>query len=470
MPVSNQTLLGFIQQISKEKGLNPQIIKEAVEQAVVATSKKNLSQFINARAELNMETGELQVLVTKKIVETVSNWRSEVSLKEARKISKSLEIGGEAEVPIPASDFGRIAAQSARQIIMQKIRDAEREKIFEEYKDRVGQIVTGVIQRFERRDAVVNIGDTEAILPYEEQPIGVHYKFGDRIKCLIQNVEMTPRGPHIRISRACPELIEKMFALEVPEIGDGVVRIVNIAREAGVRTKLAVSSRNPDVDPVGACVGMKGSRVQMIVREFENEKIDIVPFSADPVRYIIAALNPAQIQRVDLSPEKQRAMVVVPKDSLSLAIGKRGQNARLAAKLTGWQLDIKSAEEEAEEEAVEEARIHYLNDLLEQVEMAAETRQAIAASAYNSVEALAEAEPADLMALVGGSEELADLICGNARSYVEALQAMQAAQEADEAKAAAEQATAAQATAGEGVTPAAETSAPGANDTPKSSQ
>jgi len=389
---------------------------------------------------LDLESGELQVLVRKKIVEKASNWREEVSLKEARKIDKSAQVGEEIDVPVPASDLGRIAAQSARQIIMQRLRDAEREKVFEEYKDRAGQIVTGIVQRFDRRDAVVNIGDAEAVLPYEEQPMGVRYRFGDRIKCLIVSVEMTPRGPVIRLSRSSPELVEKLFALEVPEVADGVVQILAIAREAGVRTKLAVSSRNPDVDPVGACVGMKGSRVQMIVREFENEKIDIVPYSANPTTFITSALNPAQINRVDLNDAEKRATVIVPKDSMSLAIGKRGQNARLAAKLTGWRLDLKSAEEEAEEEAAEAARLHYLGDFLDQVEMPEATREAIRASAFNSVETLAEAEPADILELAGGSEELAEQIVENAQGYVEELHAMEAAEAAKAAQAEAEKA------------------------------
>ena len=428
MLAQNAALLNFVKQISKEKGLDPLIIKDAVEQAVVATSKKTLSQFDEARAELNLETGDLQILVRKTVVDQVENWRSEISLKEARRISKSNKIGDVIDAPIDASEFGRVAAQSARQIIMQKLRDAERAKIFEDYKDRAGQIVTGVIQRFERRDAVVNIGDTEAILPYEEQPMGVRYRFGDRMKCLIQAVELTARGPSIRVSRACPELVAKLFALEVPEIADGIVQIVAIAREAGVRTKLAVTSRNPDVDPVGACVGMKGSRVQMIVREFENEKIDIVPYSANPATFIMSSLNPAQILRVDLNEATHRATVIVPKDNLSLAIGKKGQNARLAARLTGWQLDIKSADEVAEEEAAEEARIHYLRDFLDQMELSDEMRSAITASGFNSVEALAEAEPSDLIELVGGSEELAEQICDNAQGYVEALREMQKAE------------------------------------------
>jgi len=443
-------LLNFVRQISKEKGLDPAVIKEAIEHAMVASSKKNLSLFNDARAELDLETGELNMIVRKRIVERVRDPKQEISLKDAEKIDKSCQVDQEIDVRIPGSDLGRIAAQSARQIIMQRLRDAERERTYEAYKDRAGQIVTGVIQRFERRDAMVNIGDTEGVLPYEEQPYGSRYRFGDRIKCIIQSVEMTPRGPIIRLSRNSTELVLKLFALEVPEIADGVVQVVNIAREPGVRTKLAVSSRNPDVDPVGACVGMKGSRVQMIVREFENEKIDIVPYSANPTTFITAALNPATINRVDLRPQTQTATVIVPQDSLALAIGRRGQNARLGAKLTGWQLEIKSAEEEAEEIAAEEARVHYLGDFLDQVAMSDETRERIADSELNSVEALAEAELTSIVEAVRGPEEaeteapepeenwedLAEQIRENAIGYVEALRQMTEEQEAAEKEAA----------------------------------
>lgn len=430
---TQEALLSFVKQISKEKGLEPEVIKEAIEYAVVSCSKKNLSQYEDARAEMDLETGELQVFIKKSVVER-AGFRShtDIGLKDAQKIDPEVEVGGFVEISIPASDFGRIAAQSARQIIMQRLRDAEREKTFEEYQDRAGLIVTGVIQRFERRDAIVNIGDTEGILPYEEQPYGVRYRFGDRVKCLIQLVEMTPRGPYIRLSRNSPDLILKLFALEVPEIADGIVQVVAIAREPGVRTKVAVTSRSPDVDPVGACVGMKGSRVQMIVREFENEKIDIVPYSPNPMTLISSSLNPAQISRVDLDEENMRATVIVPQDNLSLAIGKRGQNARLASKLTGWQLDIKGAEEEAEEIAAEEARVHYLGDFLEQIEVGEETRAILEAAVGLSVEALSTADPRALAELIEGTEEAAESIRDNAIGYVEALQEMTAEREAAE--------------------------------------
>jgi len=429
----SMNLTNFIRQLSKEKDLEPEIIKEAIEQALIAASKKNLSMFKNARASLDLATGQLDLVVTKTVVEKVKNPRLEIDLKSARKLKRDVQLGDEIDVLIDPSAFGRIAAQSAKQVVIQRLRDAEREKIYAEYKERVGQVVTGIVQRFERRNAIVNIGRAEGVLPLNQQPYGARYRIGDRIKVLITEIEKTPRGPVIRLSRTDPELVIKLFEQEVPEVADGTVKIVAIAREPGVRTKVAVSSNNPDVDPVGACVGMKGSRVQMIVREFENEKIDIVPYSSNPATFITNALNPAKILSVSCNPETREADVLVAADNLSLAIGKRGQNARLAAQLTGWRINLRGEEETA----AEEMRRRYLDDLLGQIpELSDEQRQAIAQSDFNSVELLAEADRASIAPLVDGNEELADQIISGAQEYLEALAEMtgEAAQSAEEAE------------------------------------
>jgi N utilization substance protein A len=420
-------LTNFVRQISKEKDLEPDVIKEAIEQALVAASKKNLSQFKNARASLDLASGQLDLVVMKTIVEKVANPRMEVDLKSARKLKRDVQVGQDIEVVVDPSAFGRIAAQSARQVVMQRLRDAEREKIYAEYKEKVGSVVTGIVQRFERRDAIVNVGRAEGVLSLNQQPFGSHYRIGERLRVLITETEKTQRGPIIRLSRTDPELVIKLFEQEVPEVADGTVKIVAIAREPGVRTKVAVQSSNPDVDPVGACVGMKGSRVQMIVREFENEKIDIVPYTSNPPGFITAALNPAKILSVKVHPESGEADVLVARGNLSLAIGKRGQNARLAARLTGWKINIKGEEETEAQAAAEELRRRYLDDLLKQItELTDAQREAIGRSSYNSVERLAGAEPIAIAALVQGSDELAGQIVSGAQEYLEALAEMTA--------------------------------------------
>jgi N utilization substance protein A len=291
----------------------------------------------------------------------------------------------------------------------------------------VGNVITGIVQRFERRDAVVNVGRAEGVLSLHHQPFGSHYKIGERLKVLITDIEKTQRGPVIRLSRTDPELVIRLFEQEVPEVSDGTVKILAIAREPGVRTKVAVSSTNPDVDPVGACVGMKGSRVQMIVREFENEKIDIVPYSNNAVAFITSSLNPAKILSVKTHPETGEADVLVARGNLSLAIGKRGQNARLAARLTGWKINIKGEEDTAAEAAASEARQRYLADFLSQItELSDLQRNAFTRSIYNSVEKIAAAAMAPITSLVQGNEELAAQVISDAQEYLAVLAEMEA--------------------------------------------
>jgi N utilization substance protein A len=417
-----KNLRAFVKQISKEKELDIEIVKEAIEQAIVSASRKTLSSFVNARPVLDVETGDLDIYVTKTVAETVENPRTQVTQSEARHIKKGLAIGDEIEVKIDASEFGRIAAQSVRQGIMQRLRDAERDKVYSEYVDKVGQLVTSIVQRYERRDVIVNLGRGEAILPAEEIPTGVKYHHGDRLKLLIIEVRKVQKGPPVRVSRTRPELVIRLFEQEVPEVSDGTVKIVGVAREAGVRTKIAVSSTNPDVDPVGACVGMKGSRVQMIVRELENEKIDIVPYSDDSATFIGNALNPAEIHRINLDKETKQAHVIVGQQSLSIAIGKKGQNAKLAARLTGWKIDIKSEEAAEAAQAEAEARKKYMLDFLGQIEgLTEEQRQQIMMSRFDTVEKISQADPAGLLEFTGDSAALAEDLVDGAKQYVDAL-------------------------------------------------
>lgn len=421
------SLKAFIRLISKEKDLPPEILKEAIEHAILAASRKQLSQYRDAVVNLDVETGQLTVTVTKTVAdEAPKGSRETISLKEARRLLKDrkLKAGDEVRVVIEPGDFGRIAAQSARQMVMQRLRDAERTKIYEEFKNKEGLMVTGIVQRFERRDVILNIGKTEGILPVGEQPMGSHYKFNDRLKVLIVKVDDTARGPSIILSRKNPQLVVELFRQEVPEIADGTVQIVGVAREAGVRTKIAVKSVNSDVDPVGACVGMKGSRVQMVVRELENEKIDIVPWSNEPATFIRNALNPAKILSIELNSEDRRANVTVAQGNLAIAIGRKGQNTKLAARLTGFRLDIRSENEE--ELAYEEIQRRYLEDFLTQIEGLPNLLQhAILRSNFNSVEKIAHADVAKLLPFCGDDQELCQNMIAGAQEYLDALREME---------------------------------------------
>ncbi len=421
------SLKAFIRLISKEKDLPPEVLKEAIEHAILAASRKQLSQYRDAVANLDMDTGVLSVIVTKTVTEEAPRGdRETIGIKEARKLIKDRkpQIGDEVRVPIDPSDFGRIAAQSARQMVMQRLRDAERTKVYNEYKDKEGLLVTGLVQRFERRDVILNIGRAEGVLPPSEQPALTHYKFNDRLKVLIERVDNTSKGPLIILTRKSPQLVVELFKQEVPEIADGTVQIVGVAREAGVRTKIAVRSVNSDVDPVGACVGMKGSRVQMVVRELENEKIDIVPWSNDPTTFIRNALNPAKIVDIQLDEAHRRAEVTVAQGNLAIAIGRKGQNTKLAARLAGYRLDIKSENEE--ELAYEEIQRRYLEDFLSQIEGLSDLyREAILRSGFNSVDKIGKADPAKLAPFTGDNLPMVQMLIHGAQEYTDALREME---------------------------------------------
>lgn len=413
----------FVRQISKEKDLDVEVVKNAIEQAILSATKKGPLKLKNTRPEFDIETGQLHIYAQKNVVDEVEDPKKEIKLKAAKKIKHDTVVGDVVEVEVDPVEFGRIAAQSVRQGILQRLRDAEHDKIYTEYIDKVGMVVTGIVQRFERKNIIVNLGKVETILPQSEVPFGTHYRYGDRIKVYIQDVQRTQRGPEIRVSRACPELVLKLFEQEVPEIADSTVKIMSIAREPGVRTKIAVTSNNPDVDPVGACVGMKGSRVQMIVRELENEKIDVIPYSNDSRELIKAALNPAEVLNILLNEEARTAQIIVSQNSLSLAIGKRGQNAKLAAKLTGWKIDILSEERRDLLERMEELNRRYLEDFLSQVEGLSQlAREALIKSPYNTVEKISKTAPSLLLNFTNGDLQIAETLVSGAKEYLEALE------------------------------------------------
>ncbi|GAB6889923.1 MULTISPECIES: transcription termination factor NusA [Geobacillus] len=341
----NTQLLEALADLMREKGISKEVIMEAIEAALVSAYKRNFGQAQNVRVDLNMETGTIRVLARKDVVEEVTDPRLEISLEEAQRINPNYQIGDVVELEVTPRDFGRIAAQTAKQVVTQRVREAERSIIYAEFVDREEDIMTGIVQRIDPRFVYVSLGKAEALLPANEQMPNETYKPHDRLKVYITKVEKTTKGPQIFVSRTHPGLLKRLFELEVPEIYDGTVEIKSIAREAGDRSKISVHSDNPEVDPVGACVGPKGQRVQAIVDELNGEKIDIVRWSADPVEFVANALSPAKVLRVIVNEEQRATTVIVPDYQLSLAIGKRGQNARLAAKLTGWKIDIKSESE-----------------------------------------------------------------------------------------------------------------------------
>ncbi len=334
--------------LGKEKGIAPEILFDAIEAALISAYKRNFSSAQNVRVSLDRETGEIHVYARKTIVEHVEDDRLEISLADARKINPGYMEEDVLEIEVTPRDFGRIAAQTAKQVVVQRIREAERGIIYEEFSNRSSDILTGIIQRIEQKNVFIDLGKTEAVLPPTEQMIGEEYALGNRVKTYIIEVKKTSKGPQIMVSRTHPGLLKRLFELEVPEIHDGTVEIKSVAREPGMRSKIAVFSRDEEIDSVGACVGPKGMRVQTIVDELRGEKIDIVKWDADPAVYISNALSPAKVVSVEVDEVSKISKVVVPDYQLSLAIGKEGQNARLAAKLTGWKIDIKSESQAAE--------------------------------------------------------------------------------------------------------------------------
>jgi N utilization substance protein A len=344
------TIYQSIEILSKEKGIDPQIVLEAVKDAMLAAARKHFRTEEPMVADFDPRTGSIQVFSIRKVVETVAEPNSELTLEQARRTDPAAEIGSEIRTPKPMDLLGRISAQTAKQVILQKVREAERETVYQEYSGRVGELAHCTIKRFEGPDVIVDLGKTEAKLPKKEQSRLESFSVGERVRCVIRSVEKTGRDAGLIVSRAAPELVMRLFEQEVPEIYDNTVTIKACAREAGERTKIAVQSRDRDVDCVGACVGMKGMRVQSIIRELRGEKIDIIEYSDDPVVFATHALSPAKISKVVVIDAGERHMEVIVDDSqLSLAIGKKGQNVRLCAKLINWRVDIRSEEEKRQE-------------------------------------------------------------------------------------------------------------------------
>jgi N utilization substance protein A len=353
----NRELISVIDELGRQKGIDKSRVIGAIEAALQMAAKKRFGQAENIQVEIDSKTGEISVVSKKTIVDAVVNPKTEVSLQEARQFDSEAEVGDEIGSVIEMNDLGRIAAQTAKQVIFQKVREAEWEAVQKEYSTRQGDLVNGIILGVERRNYLVDLGKTEAVLPIQEQIPRETYRGGDRVKAMLLEVRRTPKDVQVILTRSHPQFVAKLFELEVPEVLEKIVEIKSIVREPGDRTKIAVTSREKAVDPVGACVGIKGSRVQAVVRELRGEKIDIITWTSDPRVFIAEALNPASIEKVGVDEEKKSALVVVADSQLSLAIGKNGQNVRLAARLTGWKIDIISATEYEKEKAERDKEI-----------------------------------------------------------------------------------------------------------------
>jgi len=421
----NRELLYVIEQIGREKGIGTEVLFEALESALLSASKRTMGIGENVRLTVDRQTGAIRVFAEKKVVETVSDPKLEIALPEARRLKPDAQLDDVVELDLELRDLGRIAAQTAKQVILQRVREAERQGIYAEYKDREGTLVRGGVHRIEKRTVILDLGRTEAVLSERDQIPGERYAPGDRIRAYILEVRNTPKGPQVILSRSHPGFLVRLFETEIPEIAEGIVQVRGAAREPGERAKLAVASTKRDVDPIGACVGLRGTRIQVIVRELRGEKIDILEWSDDVPTLVSRALSPAKVTSVTVhgEGEERAALVVVPDNQLSLAIGKKGQNARLAAKLTGIRIDVKSESELEEERRQEEVRAQDLA-VLRELEPVGETlARTLAAHGLDSAEKVWQAGVAAL-------REIPEVGEGKAEAILVAVEAWLAARPA----------------------------------------
>jgi N utilization substance protein A len=404
----------LIEQMGKDKGIEKEVIIEALESAILTAARKKLGAKVELESKYNEEAGELEVFQFKTVVEKVVDPETQISLEQAKsELDEEAEPGDSLGMKVDAASFGRIAVQTAKQIIIQKVKDAERDKIYDEYKDKKSQIASGFVQRFEGGSIIVNLGRAEAVIPPSEQVHRETYKRGDRIRAYIVDVKKISKGPQIVLSRTHPGFLRALFEIEVPEISEGFIEIVNVAREPGNRSKISVRTLDKDIDPVGACVGMRGSRVQSVVQELKGEKIDIVPFSEDSVKYICSALSPAKVSKVFMYEDERSMEVIVPDDQLSLAIGKSGQNVRLAVRLTGWKIDVKNEsmlQKQSEEGPKALMKIPDLDEA---------SAELLFKEGYKSVSALSTADPEALKAIEGLDAEKVQGIIERAAQVME---------------------------------------------------
>jgi N utilization substance protein A len=414
-------LLQIADAVAREKAIDRRIVLGAMEDAIAKAARSRYGSETEVRAEIDPKSGELHLSRHMLVVETVENPAMQISLEDARRRHPAAQIGDTIADPLPPLEYGRIAAQSAKQVIVQKVREAERDRQYDEYKDRIGDIVNGIVKRVEYGNVVVDLGRGEAIVRRDEMLPREVFRNGDRIRAYIYDVRREQRGPQIFLSRTHPQFMSKLFAQEVPEIYDGIVEVKSVARDPGSRAKIAVVSRDSSVDPVGACVGMRGSRVQAVVNELQGEKIDIIPWSQDIATFVVNALAPAEVAKVVLDEERERIEVVVPDQQLSLAIGRRGQNVRLASQLTGWDIDILTEQEESERRQAEfENRTRMFIDTLNVDEVIG---QLLASEGFNSVEELAMVDVKEIAGIEGFDEDTAAELQNRASEYLAKIEA-----------------------------------------------
>ncbi|MCU0593020.1 MAG: transcription termination factor NusA [Desulfobacterales bacterium] len=402
-----------IEQVSRDKGIDRHILIKALEEALKSAARKKYGPKIDIEVQYSEETGELEVFQFKEVIEVVEEPMLQISIEEGRRLDPECEVGDSLGTKMDTNTFGRIAAQSAKQVIIQKLKDAEKDAVYTSYIDRKGEIINGIVQRIDRGDIIVNLGQTEGALPIREQVPKESYRRGDRIRALILEVLHESRGPQVVLSRTHPHFLITLFRTEVPEISEGIVSIMGASREPGVRAKIAVASSNSDIDPVGACVGMKGSRVQNVVQELRGEKIDIIPWHIDPAKFVCSSLAPAEISRVIIDEDNRSMEVIVPDEFLSIAIGKKGQNVRLASKLTGWHLDVKS------ESAYNQAMQSGYNSLMALPGVGISLADALYEKGFYSAEEIAKATREELLQIRGVDESMAESLIEAAQAAVE---------------------------------------------------
>jgi len=401
-----------VEQVSRDKGINREILIKALEEALVSAARKKFGSSVDIEVQYNESTGEIEVFQFKDVAEVVTEPDLQISMEEGRKLDPECEIGDSLGTKMDTSTFGRIAAQSAKQVIIQKMKDAERDAVYSSFVDRKGEVINGIVQRFDRNDIIVNLGHTEGILPTREQIPRESYRRGDRMRAYIIDVLYDTRGPQIVLSRTHPDFLIALFKTEVPEINEGIVTIIGATREPGIRAKFAVASNDSDIDPVGACVGMKGSRVQNVVQELRGEKIDIIPYHIDPARFVCNALSPAEISRVIIDEEDRSMEVIVPDEFLSIAIGKKGQNVRLASKLTKWHLDVIS------ETRYSEAMQDGYDSLVSLPDLGISLADALYEKGFFSAYELSEASVEDLTQIRDITEEKAIQLIEAGKEYI----------------------------------------------------
>jgi N utilization substance protein A len=414
-------LLQIADAVAREKSIDRQIVLASMEDAMQKAARSRYGQETEVRAEINPKTGEVRFSRLLLVVDEIENDATQITVTEARKKNPAAQVGDWIAETLPPFDFGRIAAQSAKQVIVQKVREAERERQYEEYKDRIGDIVNGVVKRVEYGNVIIDLGRGEATIRRDETIPRELFRPGDRARAYVYDVRREQRGPQIFLSRTHPQFMAKLFRQEVPEISDGVIEVKSVARDPGSRAKIAVTSRDSSIDPVGACVGMRGSRVQAVVNELQGEKIDIIPWSPDSATFIVNALQPAEVVKVVLDEDSARIEVVVPDDQLSLAIGRRGQNVRLASQLTGWDIDILTEAEESERRQKE--FVERTNVFMGALDVDEVVGQLLASEGFRSVEELAFVEPTELATIEGFDEDTANEIQARAREHLGKIEA-----------------------------------------------